>query len=280
MGSGILQFVRRIDACEPAHQIVPEEDLQMGQAVGSRVHEPNPGQDHRGLQCKTHVQLPAKQLAPAPFPQGERDQGQCRYHPGDGAFAKEAHPQRGVHQQVTAQALAGAGRIETPVGAQQCDGYGSEQRRIGRQPDGDLIGQQESADGRGAHQTCGTPDAATRQQAHAQRGDHGIQQIGQPRSPSLRTDESDGNRCQPISQRRLLAEGLAREQGHRLVRLPAHAPGDVRFPRFIGGPVAAPEDTDAPCQEQCRRQQRDGRAERLQQSSILMGQQRRAHGIR
>ena len=50
---------------------------------------------------------------------------------------------------------------------------------------------------------------------------------------------------------------FAGQEWDRFLRLPAHAPGNIRFARFIGGPVAAPQHTHAPNGQQRRGDQGD-----------------------
>ncbi len=184
-----------------------------------------------------------------------------------------------MHQGVAAQPLPRTPGIKSRIGAQQRDGDAREQGRIGGQPDRHLVGEQEGADRRRRGETGQRVHAAACQKSDAERGDERVQKIGQARRPRRRAELRDGGARNPIGERRLFAERLARQQRNRLIRLPAHAPRKVRLARLVRSPVAAPQDADAPDRAQCGREHHHRGARRAQQSSILGGLTRSAHGI-
>src|SRR5258708_16724335 len=116
-----MELTRGVDAGEWAEKIGAEKHFQVSKSVRTRVHEPDPGENHRGLQDQTQVQLPTEKFAPALLPDSEGDYGQRRHHPGDGALAKKTQPQGGVHQKVAAPPVAGALRIKAPVSPHHLD---------------------------------------------------------------------------------------------------------------------------------------------------------------
>ncbi len=93
----ILQIGRRVHRSEAADEIVPEENFQMFQAIIATVHKPYPGENQRGLYEQSEIQFPSKKFAPTLLPNAQRENGQCRHHPGDRALAQEPEGQCGVH---------------------------------------------------------------------------------------------------------------------------------------------------------------------------------------
>ena len=69
--------------------------------------------------------------------------------------------------------------------------------RIGRQPDGHLVGEQEGADRGGGGEPGDRVHAAPCQQSDAERGDQRIQQIGQARRPRRRCRRAGWRRPRP-----------------------------------------------------------------------------------
>ncbi len=242
MCAGILQFLRCIDGGEATDQVVPKEHLQMCYAVRPGIHEPHPRENDGRLQQQTCIQLPAQQLPQASFPDGQGAKGQCWDHPGRGALAEEAECQRRMHAGIATETRARTRGVEAGMQAQQSDRDRGQQRGVRGQPDRNLVGQEHGADRCASRPARDGAAAAAPQAPHCQRCNERIQKIRQTCDPRSGAPGADRSACDPIGQGRLFAEGVARQQRNRLVRLPAHAPGDVRLARFVGRPVTASED--------------------------------------
>ena len=265
---------------ETSRQIIPEEHLEMLEAVLAPIHEPDPAEDHHCLKRQSRIEFPAQKLAPASFPHRQRGEREHGHHPGCGALAQEAEPEGGMHQGVAAKTVGAALGIESSIGSEQGDGYCRKERCVGRQPDEGLVGKQTGADSRRRSPSRESPGRPTRQQPNAEGGDQCIEEIGEPRRPRSLAERPDRRARHPIRQRGLLAKGLAGQKRYGLVGLPAHPPRDVGFTRLVRGPIAPPQNADGACQRQRKRYQDQVGARRVQQGIILSDGTRSLHGIR
>ncbi len=253
MPARVVECRRRRDLREASHDVVPEKRTQRGAAGRRAGHGPQPRTDDEPLQDEPRVQLPARQLRPAPLPDDQREQRERRYQPAGRTLGHESDGRPQVHQCIACGlGQTGRGAVTAPR-TQERQRATCQQRRIRRQPEADAQDEERAQAREGGNDRGRGPRLhAQRQCADGERGEEGVEKIGRTQGRRIIAEHGRGRCRHPVGQGWFFQERHAGKLRQRAVALQAHAPGDIRLTRLVRRPQSPPEHPGEP--QRCQRQ--------------------------